>query len=48
MADVNVILDSMHRAMQENPIFGDLLSLEDREFLLNRGTVRAVLPGEIL
>ena len=48
MADTHVILNSMHKAMQKNPIFGDLLSAEDREYLLTRGTIRAVQPGEIL
>jgi CRP-like cAMP-binding protein len=48
MPDMNVILDSMHRAMQKNPIFGDLLSQEDREYLLARGTIRVAEAGEVL
>lgn len=48
MPGINVILDSMHRAMQKNPIFGDLLSQEDREYLLARGTIRVVEAGDIL
>jgi len=48
MAGMSAIFDSMHRAMKKNPIFGDLLSQQDREYLLNRGTVRVVEPGEIL
>jgi CRP-like cAMP-binding protein len=48
MPDMNVILDSMHRAMQKNPIFGDLLSQQDREYLLERGTIRVVEAGEVL
>ncbi len=48
MADTHVILNSMHKAMQKNPIFGDLLSTQDREYLLTRGTIKAVRPGEIL
>lgn len=48
MPAVNAIFDSMHRAMKKNPIFGDLLSKEDREYLLHRGTVRVVEPGEVL
>lgn len=48
MPDMNIILDSMHQAMQKNPIFGDLLSQEDREYLLARGTIRVVEPGEVL
>ncbi|WP_126454047.1 cyclic nucleotide-binding domain-containing protein [Sulfuriflexus mobilis] len=48
MPNVNIILDSMHRAMRKNPIFGDLLSLQDREYLLKRGTIRVVGAGEVL
>jgi len=48
MPDMNAIVDSMHTAMKKNPIFGDLLGKEDREYLLNRGTVRVVEPGEVL
>lgn len=48
MADVGAILDTMHRAMRRNAIFGDLLSTEDREFLLRHSTVRAVPAGEVL
>lgn len=48
MADTHVILNSMHKAMQKNPIFGDLLSTQDREYLLTRGTIKAVRPGEVL
>jgi len=48
MTDANNIFDSMHKAMQKNPIFGDLLSKEDREYLLNGGTVRVAKKGEVL
>ena len=48
MPAMNAIFDSMHSAMKKNPIFGDLLSKEDREYLLHRGTVRVVEPGEVL
>jgi len=48
MPDMNAIVDSMHRAMQKNPIFGDLLTQQDREYLMHRGTVRVVNPGDIL
>jgi len=48
MTDVSNIFDSMHKAMQKNPIFGDLLSQEDREYLLNGGTVRVAQKGEVL
>lgn len=48
MPDINIILDSMHRAMQKNPIFGDLMSQKDREYLLQRGTIRVVEVGTVL
>jgi len=48
MPDKNVILDSMHHAMQKNPIFGDLLTHEDREYLLERGTINVVDKGTVL
>ena len=48
MPNINAILDSMHQAMQKNPIFGDLLSQQDREYLLERGTIRVVEVGEVL
>lgn len=48
MPDMNIILDSMHRAMQKNPIFGDLMSQQDREYLLQRGTIRVVEAGTVL
>ena len=48
MPDMNAIVDSMHRAMKKNPIFGDLLTQQDREYLMQRGTVRVVSPGEVL
>lgn len=48
MVDRHVILDSMHQAMQKNPVFGSLLSVDDRQYLLSQGSIRAVKPGEIL
>lgn len=48
MTNVSNIFDSMHKAMQKNPIFGDLLSQTDREYLLNGGTVRVAQKGEVL
>jgi len=48
MPDMSAIVDSMHRAMKKNPIFGDLLSQKDREYLMHGGTVRVVSPGDIL
>jgi len=48
MPDMNAIVDSMHRAMQKNPIFGDLLTQQDREYLMHRGTVRVVNTGDVL
>lgn len=48
MSSAEKIIKKMHLAMQNNPLFGDLLSAEDREFLLERGTVRPVQPDEVL
>jgi CRP-like cAMP-binding protein len=48
MVDVNAILDSIYQAVQDNSLFGDLLSKEDREFLLQNGLVRSVADGEVL
>lgn len=48
MSQPSVILNSMHQAIQKNPIFGYLLSVTDREYLLHNGTVRAVTPGTVL
>jgi CRP-like cAMP-binding protein len=48
MLDSSVIVDSMHQAMQKNPIFGELLNAKDREYLLKHGTVRAVDVGTVL
>lgn len=48
MSSAGKIIETMHLAMQNNPLFGDLLSVEDREFLLERGTVRPVQPDEVL
>ncbi|MGD8743304.1 MAG: cyclic nucleotide-binding domain-containing protein [Granulosicoccaceae bacterium] len=48
MSQSSVIVDSMHQAMQKNPIFGELLTAEDREYLLKHGTVHAVTAGTVL
>lgn len=42
------IMDAVERAMDSNTAFGDLLTVEQRQFLLDRGVVRSVLPGEVL
>ena len=42
------IMDAVERAMDSETAFGDLLTVEQRQFLLDRGVVRSVLPGEIL
>lgn len=38
----------MHEALQQNAVFGQLLSKIDREFLLNRSIIRTVQPGEVI
>jgi|GEM_PF-6917051 len=48
MVNHSAILSSVHEAMQNNPLFGDLLTAGDREFLMNRGMVRPATPGTIL
>ncbi len=42
------IMDAVERAMDADAAFGDLLTVEQRQFLLDRGVVRSVLPGEVL
>lgn len=42
------IMDAVERAMDDDAAFGDLLSVEQRQYLLDRGIVRSVLPGEVL
>jgi CRP-like cAMP-binding protein len=48
MVDINAILDSIYQAVQDNSLFGDLLSKEDREFLLKNGLARSVSTNEVL
>ena len=42
------IMDAVGRAMDSDAAFGDLLTVEQRQFLLDRGVVRSVLPGDVL
>ena len=42
------IMDAVEKAMDCDTAFGDLLTVEQRQFLLDRGVVRSVLPGEVL
>lgn len=42
------IMDAVGRAMDSDTAFGDLLTVEQRQFLLDRGVVRSVLPGDVL
>ena len=42
------IMDAVERALDSETAFGDLLTVEQRQFLLDRGVVRSVLPGEVL
>ena len=42
------IMDAVGRAMDSDEAFGDLLTVDQRQFLLDRGVVRSVLPGDVL
>jgi len=42
------IMDAVGRAMDSDAAFGDLLTVDQRQFLLDRGVVRSVLPGDVL
>jgi len=42
------IMSAVEHAMDSDAAFGDLLTVEQRQFLLDRGVVRSVLPGDVL
>ncbi|VAW97702.1 hypothetical protein MNBD_GAMMA23-602 [hydrothermal vent metagenome] len=42
------IMNAVESAMGSATAFGDLLTVEQRQFLLDHGVVRSVLPGEVL
>ncbi len=44
----DTIIDAVSQAIESPEAFGDLLTSAQREFLLDRGIVRSVLPGEVL
>jgi ATP-binding cassette subfamily B protein len=48
MANANAIPESVHEAVRENPLFGDLMSQEERELLVQQGEVRAEDAGTVL
>jgi len=48
MGKFDKIIASMHEAIRKNTVFGELLSLEDREYLMNNGVVRTMQAGEVL
>lgn len=48
MADFKSITAVMHEALQQNAVFGQLLSKVDREFLLHRSVIRSVKPGDVI
>ncbi len=39
------VLDAIEQAVDRNTIFGDLLTTVEKQYLLDRGVVRSVLPG---
>lgn len=48
MTDFEQIVSTMHEAIRKNPVFGDLLTVEDRDYLLKNGVVRTMQAGEVL
>ena len=46
--DNQQVIDAVAQAVDQHQIFGDLLSTLEKQYLLDRGVVRSVLPGVIL
>jgi CRP-like cAMP-binding protein len=44
----NQVVAAVERAVDRHEIFGDLLTSREKEYLLDRGVVRSVMPGELL
>ena len=42
------VIDAVEHAVDQHQIFGDLLSTVEKQYLLDRGVVRSVLPGTVL
>lgn len=42
------VIEAVTRAVEQHQIFGDLLTTAEKEYLLDHGVVRSVLPGEQL
>lgn len=46
--DNQQVIDAVVHAVDQHQIFGDLLSTVEKQYLLDRGVVRSVLPGVLL
>lgn len=42
------VMDAVEQAVDQHQIFGDLLSSTEKQYLLDRGVVRSVLPGVMM
>ena len=42
------VISAVQKAVDSHQIFGDLLTTDEKQYLLDRGVVHSVLPGEIL
>jgi len=42
------VIEAVEQAVNEHQLFGDLLTTQEKQYLLDRGVVRSVLPGVML
>lgn len=42
------VIDAIEQAVNQHQLFGDLLTTQEKQYLLDRGVVRSVLPGVLL
>ncbi len=42
------VIDAVEKAVNQHQIFGDLLTTMEKQYLLDRGLVRSVLPGVVI
>ncbi len=42
------VLAAIEQAVEQHQIFGDLLTTQEKQYLLDRGVVRSVMPGVVL